>query len=110
MALEAEVAQVCGVANAAAGRLVALIADVVATGSWEGADILSPTHWVGWKCGVSSKRAARLVGMARRLGELPHTRTAFEAGELSEDQVSLICRHAPASADASVADFARQAT
>ncbi len=58
MALEAEVAQVCGVANAAAGRLVGLIADVLATGSWEGADILSPCHWVGWKCGVSPKRAS----------------------------------------------------
>ncbi len=42
MRLEAEVAQVCGVANATAGRLVSLIADVLATGSWEGADILSP--------------------------------------------------------------------
>ena len=96
MRLEAEVAQVCGVANAAAGRLVSLIADVLATGSWEGADILSPAHWVGWKCGVSPKRARRLVSMARRLPELPETRAAFEAGELSEDQVALICRHAPA--------------
>ena len=110
MRLEAEVAQVCGVANAAAGRLVALIADVLATGSWEGADILSPAHWVGWKCGVSAKRACRLVSMARRLPELPETRAAFEAGELSEDQVALICRHAPAAADASVAEFARHAT
>ena len=110
MRLEAEVAQVCGVANAAAGRLVALIADVLATGSWEGADILSPAHWVGWKCGVSPNRARRLVSMARRLHELPETRAAFEAGELSEDQVALICRHAPAAADASVAEFARHAT
>ncbi len=110
MRLEAEVAQVCGVANAAAGRLVALIADVLATGSWEGADILSPAHWVGWKCGVSPNRARRLVSMARRLPELPETRAAFEAGELSEDQVALICRHAPAAADASVAEFARHAT
>ncbi len=110
MRLEAEVAQVCGVANAAAGRLVVLIADVLATGSWEGADILSPAHWVGWKCGVSPNRARRLVSMARRLPELPETRAAFEAGELSEDQVALICRHAPAAADASVAEFARHAT
>ena len=110
MRLEAEVAQVCGVANATAGRLVSLIADVLATRSWEGADILSPAHWVGWKCGVSAKRACRLVSMARRLPELPETRAAFQAGELSEDQVALICRHAPASADASVAEFARHAT
>jgi hypothetical protein len=109
-ALEAEVAGVCGVINAAAARLVGLIGEVVATGAWEGADVLSPAHWVGWKCGVSPRRARRLLFMARRLAELPHTRAAFAAGELSEDQVALICRHAPAEADAAVAEFARHAT
>ena len=48
--------------------------------------------------------------MARRLSELPATRAALEAGELSEDQVALVCRHAPARHDAEVAAFARLAT
>ena len=48
--------------------------------------------------------------MARRLGELPETRSAFEAGELAEDQVGEIVRHAPAGTDAEVATLARCAT
>jgi len=48
--------------------------------------------------------------MARRLGELPITAAAFEAGELCEDQVAVIARHAPAGIDAEVADLARSAT
>jgi len=44
---------------------------------------------VAWKCGVSPARARRLVLLARRLGELPETRSALEAGELCEDQVVL---------------------
>ena len=63
-----------------------------------------------WRCGVSRGRARTLVAMARRLGELPETKAALEAGELAEDQVAVICRHAPTDAEASVADFARYAT
>jgi len=48
--------------------------------------------------------------MARRLPELPETRAALEAGELAEDQVSVICRHTPAHNDAEAAELARSAT
>lgn len=48
--------------------------------------------------------------MARRLGELPETRAALDAGELCEDQVAVVCRHAPASVDAEAAELARSAT
>ncbi|HVF13822.1 MAG TPA: DUF222 domain-containing protein [Acidimicrobiales bacterium] len=102
--LEDEIAQVCGVMNAAVGRLVRLIAEVLAAGAWEGAGIRSAHQWVAWKCGVSTGRARRLVAMARRLGELPETKAAMEAGELGEDQVAVICRHAPAGIDAQVAE------
>ena len=108
--LEAEIAQVCGVMNAAVGRLVSLIADVLETGAWEGAGIRSAQQWVAWRCGVSLGRARRLVAMARRLGELPETKAAMEAGELAEDQVAVICRHAPARIDAQAAELARSAT
>ncbi len=103
-------AEVCGLINAATGRLVRLIGLVLATGSWEGAGIRSPEQWVAWKCGVGSGRARSLVTMARRLGDLPQTRAAFEAGELAEDQVAVVSRYAPASTDAEVAELARQAT
>ena len=60
--------------------------------------------------GVSPARARRLVLMARRLAELPETRAAFDNGELCEDQVAVVCQHAPASVDAEAADLARSAT
>jgi len=100
----------CGVANAAAGRLVALIAELLAGGFWQIAGIHSPEQWVAWKCGVSPHRARTLVTMARRLGELPATRTALEAGELSEDHVAVVCRHAPATVDDEVAELAHHTT
>jgi hypothetical protein len=108
--LETEIAEVCGIVNAATGRLVSLVAEVLETGAWEGAGIRSPSHWVAWKCGLSSARARRVVAMAKRLGELPECRAAFEAGELSEDQVAVVARHVPAANDAEAAEFAREAT
>lgn len=109
-ALENEIAEVCGVINAATARLVRLIARVLETGASEGAGIHSAEQWVAWKCGVSSGRARRLVAMARRLVELPEVGTAFDAGELGEEQVAVVCRHAPAATDAQMAEFARHAT
>jgi len=108
--LESEMAQVCGVINSATGRLVDLIARVLDTGAWEGWGIHSPEHWVGWKCGVGAGRARALVAMARRRAELPTTMAALRSGELSEDQVGVVCRHVPAAYEAEVADFAKLAT
>jgi hypothetical protein len=108
--LEDQIAEVCGVMNAAVGRLVGLIARVLETGAWEGAGIRSAQQWVAWKCGLSPARARNLVAMARRLGELPQTKAAMEAGELCEDQVAVVCRHVPAAIDGQAAELARSAT
>jgi hypothetical protein len=108
--LELEIAQVCGVLNAATARLVGLIARVLESEAWQVSGIHSPSHWVAWQCGVSPSRAGRLVAMARRRAELPETTAAFEAGELGEDQVAVIARRAPASIDAEAATLARSAT
>ena len=108
--LEGEIAEVCGLLNATTARLVALIAEVIATGTWNGWGIRSIEHWVTWQCGVSPARAAKLVAMARRLGDLPAAETAFGAGELSEDQVAVITRHTPDHNDAEVTELARYAT
>jgi hypothetical protein len=108
--LEAEIAHVCGVINAATAHLVHLIAQVLKTEAWHGAGIRSASQWVAWKCGVSPARACKLVLMARRLAELPETKAAFDNGELCEDQVAVVCQHAPASVDAEAATLARSAT
>ena len=103
-------AQVCGVLNAATGALVALVARVLETGAYHGAGIRSPEQWVAWRCGLSSGRAHKVVAMARRLAQLPEVRSALEAGQVSEDQVAVVCRHTSAHADAEVATLARVAT
>ncbi len=108
--LENEIAEQCGILNVATGRLVSLIGRVLATESYAGAGIRSPEQWVSWKCGVSIARARSLVSMARRLPELPVTRSALEGGELAEDQVAVICRHTPAHNDAEAAELGRSAT
>jgi len=108
--LEMEIAEQCGILNVATGRLVSLIGRVLATESYAGAGIRSPEQFVAWKCGVSLGRARALVNMARRLPELPVTRSALEAGELAEDQVAVICRHTPAHNDAEAAELGRSAT
>ncbi|HEX3620834.1 MAG TPA: DUF222 domain-containing protein [Acidimicrobiales bacterium] len=108
--LEVEIAEVCGLMNATAGRLVRLLASVLETGCWQVSGIHSPTQWVAWKCGVSPSRARSLVATARRRDELVETTAAFEAGELGEDQVAVIARRAPAGIDAEVATLARSAT
>jgi hypothetical protein len=108
--LESEIAVLCGVANAATGRLVSVVARALETGAWEQSGIRSPSHWVSWKCGLSASRARRIVSMAKRVSELPECHAAFETGELSEDQMAVVARHAPAANDAEVATFAREAT
>jgi hypothetical protein len=108
--LEAEMAEMCGILNAATGRLVGLIAAVLQTESWQGWGVRSAEQWVSWKCGVSPGRARSLVRMARRASELPETHAALVKGELSEDQVAVIARHAPADVDAQAAELGREST
>ncbi|MDQ6911090.1 MAG: hypothetical protein M3Z84_09975, partial [Actinomycetota bacterium] len=59
--LEIEMASLCGIVNAATGRLVSVVARALETGAWEQSGIRSPSHWVAWKCGVSVSRARRIV-------------------------------------------------
>ncbi|MGH9263943.1 MAG: DUF222 domain-containing protein [Acidimicrobiales bacterium] len=108
--LEAEIAEACGELNAAAARLAGLIAQVLETEVWQIPGIHSASQWVAWQCGLSPAHARALVRTASRLHELPQTKTAFDAGELSEDQVAVVCHKAPANIDAEVAQLARSAT
>ena len=99
-AVEDDLAQACGALNAATARLVSVLARALEARAHEGTGIHSPEQWVAWKCGVSAGRAHRLVAMARRMGALPRAASAFESGEVTEDQVAVVCRHAPSYADA----------
>ena len=72
--------------------------------------VVSPSHWIAWKAGLSSAHAQQLVTVARRRDEFPVTFAAFDAGELSLDQVVSIATRAPRWADAELCEFAKLAT
>jgi hypothetical protein len=91
--MEGRVAEVVGIINTSVAALVEVLIDVLATDAWHGDGVRSPEHWVTWQTGASPARARSLVSIARRLPDLPATRAAFGNGELTEDQVALICRH-----------------
>jgi hypothetical protein len=100
---EAETVAVMGTLNAAAAQLVATIRMLLDTDGWHGWGIQSPEHWVTWKAGVSPSRAAALVGIARRLHELPACWALFEQGRITEDAMARVARRVPAEQDADVA-------
>ena len=107
---ETEVAQVCGTLHWAHARLVALTAEALEHRWWAQSGVRSPEHWLGWQTGVSPSHATRIVAAARRRHELPATMAAFDAGELSLDQITPIVAHAPGWADTEVCDLAKRCT
>jgi Domain of unknown function (DUF222) len=108
--VEDRLADLCGHRNSLDALLVRLVAEALETGVWEMPGIVSPAHWLAWKAGLSSAHAQQLVTVARRRGELPVTFRAFDAGELSLDQVAPIATKAPRWADSELCEFAKLAT
>jgi len=110
VAVQAEMARLAGIINAAEARLTAIAAEAIEDGLWMQAGVMSPQHWAAWQLGLSPARAAQLVAIANRRDEVPATMAKFDAGLLSVDQVAAVVRLAPAARDAEVAEFAEQAT
>ncbi|MGQ0432353.1 MAG: DUF222 domain-containing protein [Microthrixaceae bacterium] len=103
---EARCASLMGQMNVAAADLVEVIAEVLDAEAWgPGGGLRSPEHWVTWRTGVSPARAARLVQIARRLGDLPLCVALFRTGGLTEDAMALIAAKAPAERDRELADL-----
>ncbi|MBV9920182.1 MAG: DUF222 domain-containing protein [Pseudonocardia sp.] len=109
-AAAAEVAEVCGIINAAEARLVGIIAKVLADELWVGHGILSPEHWVAWRCGLSAGRARQLVAIARRRDELPEHAALLDAGAITVDQAAVVAKYAPADKDTEIAAQTTQMT
>jgi len=105
---EVAAAEAMGTVNPAVARLVVALVDLLAADGWQGAGIRSPEHWLTWKAGVSHGRAAGLVGIARRVDELPACFALFAEGRLGEDAMVRIARRVPASRDTEIAALAPQ--
>lgn len=103
-------AEVCGHLHALHARLVAMVAEALERGWWAQDGVKSPEHWLCWQAGLAPTQAKRVVAAARRRSELPATFAAFDAGELSLDQVGPIVDRAPAWADAQACELAKRCT
>lgn len=109
-AIEDELAELCGLANAIHGRMVELVGDALDAELWGGWGIHSPQHWVGWQTSMAPTSVKALVALARRRRELPLTTAALSEGTVSLAQAALIARHVPGSYEKSVMEFAPHAT
>ena len=103
--LEERLRAVCGQVNAAHALLVDVVAEVIATGAWEGWGIRSLNQWLTWQAGVSTATAARVVAVAEAKVSHPLTAGVFGEGGLSLDQAALAVS-APAYLDGQFADLA----
>lgn len=90
--LEEAFDQFAGLGSAAQARLCDLIVEVDARQSWMTDGARSLTDWVAGRLRIRHETAKRLVGVARRLADLPLTARRLAGGELSLDQVEAISR------------------
>ena len=107
---ESLIAEISGQLNVQNGRLVAVMADVLADGDWVGTGIHTPTQWLAWKAGLSPERAKLVVLVAEKRSDFPVVTSALERGELTLEQVAVVVEKAPTWADGKVLDFAKEAT
>ncbi|MEX2294615.1 MAG: DUF222 domain-containing protein, partial [Acidimicrobiales bacterium] len=104
---EARLATLMGQINCLTSEMVDVIAEVLDADAWApGGGVRSPQHWVAWRTGLSPARAAALVSMARRRGDLPKCEALFAAGSLTEDAMKVIAAKAPVERDDELADLA----
>lgn len=106
-AFERGVAEVCGVVNAAHGVLVAMVAEALAAGWWNGWGIHSPEHWLSWQTGMAPVRAKGVVRLAARRADLPVTIAALDAGELALDAAVEVARSVPSAYEADACQLAK---
>ena len=105
--LEARAGELMGAMNVITAGLVGLIGEVDQAGLGNWAGVRSLSHWLCWRCGLSPARARRLVAIAGRLEDLPVAAEAVGAGDLSEEQMRLVCEKTPQERDGEVTHWAK---
>ncbi|MEJ7720697.1 MAG: hypothetical protein WKF58_09720 [Ilumatobacteraceae bacterium] len=74
---------------------------------WEESGCRTAAHWLAWQTGTAASTARKILAVAERGALRPVLMAAFDAGELSLDQMALAVK-APAYTDAEMCGFARQ--
>lgn len=106
-AVQARLAELQGIINAAEGEMAAVVAGAIADDVCSGPGVETPAKFLAWRTGVSSTRARNIVALAERLDEVPTCAAAVRAGALTLDQAALIARHVPTSHEASATEVAK---
>ncbi|TRW44883.1 DUF222 domain-containing protein [Georgenia yuyongxinii] len=104
--LVAELTTLAAHIAAATCRFLVLLGEFDARGTWEQPGILSPVHWLGWRCGMGPVAAREHVRVARALRDLPLTVSTFAEGRLSYSKVRAITRVATDRTEADLVDIA----
>jgi len=86
-----EIAELAAHLDAATARLLELIRDFDARGSW-GNGFRSCAEWLTWRIGLAPGAAREHVRVARALGTLPRLAQALARGELSYSKVRALTR------------------
>ena len=109
-ALEAEICTTFARRDAESHRLLALIREHDARGTWCGWGIRSCAHWLMWRCGLEAGTAREKVRVARALGALPTFDAMLRTGELSYSKVRAATRVATPEKEAELARLAKITT
>ena len=109
--LEAELNEVAGQLNAQHARLAVLARQLLdQPDTWAGEGIWTVERYLCWRTGISAGHARQIADIARRADELPACMEAFEHGELSLDQATVLARKVPSWADATATELAKMLT
>ncbi|MCZ6631467.1 MAG: DUF222 domain-containing protein, partial [Actinobacteria bacterium] len=95
-----------GLASAGLAHVCQLIVEVDARQSWMTDGARGLVDWVAARLRLRPATAAQLVGVARRLQDLPVLSERFASGDLSLDQVDAISRMATADTEAGLIEEA----
>ena len=102
--------QFSGLSSAALAQVCELIGEVDSRQSWMDDGARSLTDWVSARLRLRHGSAARLVGISRRLRDLPAINKAFRSGDISIDQVDAISRIATVDTERALLDQAEKMT
>ncbi|GAA0619605.1 HNH endonuclease signature motif containing protein [Sporichthya brevicatena] len=95
---------------AATGAWLALIEEYDRRRGWASWGVKSCAHWLAWRCGIGLTAAREHIRTARALADLPVTRAALAAGQLSYSKARALTRVATPESEASLVEIAVSCT
>ena len=96
--------------NAAQAELTEMVGELEEKDLWAEPGVISPAHWVAWRCGMGQHQARRFVELARNLSDLPKTSASFRRGEISFEQAECLSEAASPNTEEELLTLAHTST